>query len=169
MLTVIDGEFVEVLREKAYPGVLSICCGSEAVAKRLGDEAGTLAEPIEVSGRDLPWVIHVEADSGSSFADIKLWRQIEEVETFTPAPKAWVVCYILASGEREDGSYWGEYDYCWPEEIDRHIEYLYAEKEILDGAQLTPVPLWILPDELTGAPRVWAFDVDGDDEDEDDI
>jgi hypothetical protein len=164
MLTLIDGEFVEVVREKAYPGVLSICCSSEAVAERFSRESGTLAEPIEVGGRDLPWIIHVEADScGKTFSGLRYWKDIEEVETFTPAPKAWGVAYILQSGEREDGSFWGEYDYCWPEEIGRRLDYLRAEEDLLDGSELVPVPLWHLPAELTGAPRVWAS-ADGDDE-----
>ena len=171
MLTLVDGEFVEVLREKAYPGVLSICCPTLELATKFGNDCGTLAEPIEVSGRDLPWIIHVEDNCGSSFADIKLSRHVDEIETFTPAPKAWGVSYLLESGEREDGSYWGEYDYCWPDEIARRIDYLQAEKDLLDGMELVPVPLWHLPAELTGAPRSWAIGADDEaveDEDFDD-
>ena len=163
MLTVVDGDFVEVVREKAYKGVLSICCPTQEVAEKFGHESGTLAEPIEVSGRDLPWVIHVEADSVSSFAAFRYWKEIEEVETFTPAPKAWAYAYILESGKRDDGSYWGEYGYCWPEELERRLDYMHAEEDLLDGAEITPVPIWHLPAELTGAPREWAMGEDEDD------
>lgn len=162
MLTIVDGEFVEVVREKAYKGVLSICCGSLELAEKFGHESGTLAEPIEVAGRDLPWIIHVEADCSSAFSGIRYWKDIEEVETFTPAPKAWGYAYVLESGQRDDGSYWGEYEYCWPEDLERSIDYLYAEKDLLDGGQVTPVPLWHLPAELTGAPRSWAVAGDED-------
>ena len=82
----------------------------------------------------------------------------------TPEPVAFVCEYAY---EDQDGKAWGEYYFCWPDEIEGEINRLRADVEgMLDDPVFTP--LFHIPNELVGVPTKFQFDTDGDFDDEED-
>jgi hypothetical protein len=76
----------------------------------------------------------------------------EEIDRLTGPAKAYVFDYVLQSALDRGGDVFGEYGFCWPEDVERTERSLYEREEpAADG--VTFVPIWFLPDELTGAPR----------------
>jgi hypothetical protein len=152
VLIFIENEFVEIVREDAYQGVYTICCGTQEVALAIGGQASTLAEPLEVSGQNLPWVIHIEENVIFSLTRGLDHRLIEGVKAFTPAPKAYAYSYLVPGSLNENGVGMGDYGFCWPDELEITKRML-TECEDPVEEEIIFVPIWYLPDELTGATR----------------
>jgi hypothetical protein len=60
--------------------------------------------------------------------------------------------FVLQSAIDEEGPTYGDYGYCWPEEIESTHRSLFDCDDPASD-EVFFVPIWTLPDELTGAPR----------------
>mgnify|MGYP007092086209 CR=1 FL=1 len=156
MLFHVDESFIELVRESCYEGVVTVCGPSR---KSLSSFTGlSLAEPVRLHGQNHKWAIHVaEMQIPSSFRSTGQ-QAFEQVDRLTGPALAYVYDYILESSLEGDGPYSGEYGFCWPEDIQKTEASLYnREDPAADGVSF--LPIWTLPDELTGAPRRdWSLD-----------
>jgi hypothetical protein len=168
MLFLLENEFVEILRETCYKEVLTICSDNLELVQRLANTGGTMAEPVELHNASHKWAIHVPEDRMNSLISFTQQREVEKVDRLTAPALAFAYDYLpLSESEKDDGKRYGEYGYCWPEEIEATRDSLMNREDPADS-EVIFVPIWTLPADLTGAPRVWA-DLDSDDDDSDDL
>ena len=165
MLFLYENDFLEVLRENCYPGVYTFCADDAGVLNRLSNGTGTMAEPVQLLNHTFAWALHIPDDRVFDVLKNVRHSDIEVVDRITAPALAFAYDYITVSeSEKEDGQRFGDYGYCWPEEIEAtRSREMNSEDPPTD--ELIFVPIWTLPAELTGAPRVWA-DLEGDDDDE---
>jgi len=152
----INGAFIELVRESCYQEVLTFCASSR---KSLAQFEGlSLAEPVRLHGQNHKWAIHIaESQLPSSFKPTEN-LEIHRVDRLTGPPLAYVYDYILESSLESEGSLSGEYGFCWPGDVESTEESLY-NREDPAAYGVTFLPIWTLPEELTGAPkRDWSFD-----------
>ena len=156
MLFYINGAFIELVRESCYREVVTVCGPSK---KSLSQFQGlSLAEPVRLHRQNHRWAIHIaESQLPSSFKPTGN-QVINQVHRLTEPPLAYVYDYVFESSLESEGSLSGEYGFCWPDEVESTEASLYnRENPAADG--VTFLPIWTLPDELTGAPRRdWSFD-----------
>lgn len=165
MLFFYEGEFVEVFREIAYESVLTICSNNVELLAAITSRSGTMAEPVELQNQNHKWALHVPDDRSIEILEGISWRDIEKTDRITGEPVAFAYDFILESeANKTEGTRFGDYGYCWPEEIEETRERLYSREDPAEG-EIIFVPIWTLPNELTGAPRE-SIILDGDDEDE---
>ncbi len=145
MLTVHLGEPIEILQERAYPGVLTVCCLSQTTAMFIARDADTETEPIYVASQRLPWVVHVQAWWQNPFVDLVKARLIETVDTFTPPPVAWAIAYVSSWAVNRDGSYKTWLDFSWPDTLQEYLQELSEEEPIVDPKLIAALPLWYCP------------------------
>ena len=150
MLFFIDGNFIEVLRETCYKGILTFCGPSRKALLAL--KASTLGEPIRLNGQAHKWALHIPEDQAPEFVSPYKYNGVEKVDRITGPALAYAYDYILESSLESEGSAFGDYGYCWPEEVEETERSLF-EGENLAVGEVFFVPIWTLPDELTGAPR----------------
>ena len=152
------------MHETVYEGVLTIRASSAEALKKFDDM--TLSEVLQVPHHIYTHIIHVSRDLiESEFS----WRELskaEKVDRMTPEPAAFLCEY---AHEDQDGKAWGQYHFCWPDEIEREVNRLHADVEGLLG-EPTFTPLFYIPNELVGVPTKFEFiegsDLDFDDEEE---
>ena len=156
MLFHINGAFIELVRETCYREVLTVCGASK---KSLAPFAGlSLAEPVRLHGQNHKWAIHIAESQLPSSFKTHVHQEIEQVDRLTGPALAYVYDYILESSLEREDSISGEYGFCWPENVESTEEALY-NREDPAAYGVTFLPIWTLPDELTGAPkRDWSFD-----------
>ena len=153
MLFFYEGEFVEVIRESTYESVFTICSNNADLLAAITCGTGTMAEPVELQNQNHKWALHVPDDRLVQLLKGVDTRTIEKVNRITGAPLAYAYDFILESEmNKEDGPRFGDYGYCWPEDIERTRAGLYECEDPADG-EVIFVPIWTLPNELTGAPR----------------
>jgi hypothetical protein len=166
MLFFYEGEFVEVIRENTYESVLTLCSNNVDLLTAITSQSGTMAEPVELHNQNHKWALHLPDDRSIDILKGISWRDIEKVERITGEPVAYAYDYIRESeANKTEGSRWGDYGYCWPEEIERTRASLFECDDPADG-EVIFVPIWTTPNELTGAPREpinWEVE-DGDDD-----
>jgi hypothetical protein len=126
----------------------------------------TLSEILQVPHHIYTHIIHVPRDLLQMEFGWKNLVDVEKVGRMTPEPAAFVYEYVH---EDQDGKAWGEFSFCWPDEIEKETNYIMAEVEGLLG-QPTFLPIFYLPKELVGAPTHFEFKEDdefnfGDEED----
>jgi hypothetical protein len=150
MLFFVHDSFIELVKESCYKDVVTVCSPS---AKVLASFQGlTLAEPVRLQGQNHKWAIHVPESQIPSKYRYKEIGEFEEVDRLTGPAKAYVFDYVFQSALDRGGDVHGEYGFCWPEDVENTEKSLYeSEEPAADG--VTFVPIWFLPDELTGAPR----------------
>lgn len=151
MLFFIDGNFIEVIRETCYKGVLTLCSPSRVALLKFN--ASTMGEPVRLAGQNHKWAIHVPEDQAREFVPIAKLGSLESSERITGPALAFAYDFVLESSLESEGNAVGDYGYCWPEEIDSVERGLY-EREDPAAQGVTFVPLWILPLELTKAPSL---------------
>ena len=153
MLFFYEGEFVEVFRESTYESVLTLCSNNAELLVAITSGTGTMAEPVELQNQNHKWALHVPDDRLVQLLKGIDTRAIEKVDRITGAPLAYAYDFILESEmNKEDGPRFGDYGYCWPEDIERTRAGLYECEDPADG-EVIFVPIWTTPSELTGAPR----------------
>lgn len=153
MLFLYEGEFVEVIRESSYESVLTLCSNNAYLLGAITSQTGTMAETVELHNQNHMWALHVPGDRSLELLKGISWREIEVVDRITGEPVAYAYDYILESeANKTEGTSWGDYGYCWPEEIESTKARLF-EREDPAAGEVIFVPIWTTPDELTGAPR----------------
>lgn len=150
MLFFIDGNFIEVLRETCYKGVLTICGPSRKALLDL--KSSTMGEPVRLMGQRQKWALHVPENQAPNFLGFAMAREVEQVDRITGPALAFAYDFVLQSAMDEEGPTHGDYGYCWPEEVEATHKSLF-EREDPASDEVFFVPIWTLPDELTGAPR----------------
>lgn len=160
MLFFIDGNFLEIIRETCYEGVLTFCSPSRVALLKFN--ASTMGEPVRLAGQNHKWAIHVPEDQTREFVPIAKLGAVESSDRITGPALAFAYDFVLESSLESEGNAVGDYGYCWPEEIDSVERGLY-EREDPAAQGVTFVPLWILPLELTKAPSA-TFMSDSDDD-----
>lgn len=150
MLFFIDGNFVEVFRETCYKGVLTFCGPSRKALLTL--KASTLGEPVRLTGQAHKWALHIPEDQAPEFVSPHKYNGVEKVDRITGPALAYAYDYVLESSLESEGSVFGDYGYCWPEELEETERRLFEREDPASG-EVFFVPIWTLPDELTGAGR----------------
>lgn len=150
MLFFIDGNFIEVFKESCYKGVLTFC--GPSVKALLNLKGSTMAEPVRLQGNGHKWALHIPENQTPDFINHSMARQVEVVDRITGPALAFAYDFVLESALVEDGPIYGDYGYCWPEDVEDTKKSLF-EREDPASDEIYFVPLWTLPDELTGAPR----------------
>ena len=124
-----------------------------------------MAEPVELVNQNHQWALHLPDNASLEILKGVRGSEIEKIDRITGEPVAYAYDYILESeANKTEGTRFGDYGYCWPEEIESTREGLYSREDPVDG-EVIFVPIWTLPAELTGAPRQ-SIDFDVDEEDE---
>jgi hypothetical protein len=166
VLFFVEGEFVDVVREDCYSGVLTFCGSNPQVLESLVKQTGTMAEPVQLHNQAHKWALHVPDDRSVELLAGAKWSEIETVARLTEPALAYAYDFVLSSSveahEQNGGTLWGDYGYCWPEEIAQTREDLYNREDPVHG-DVAFVPIWSLPNELTGAPRT-PIVIDSDDD-----
>ncbi len=156
MLFFVENEFIDVVREAGFDDVFTFCAPSPEILTTLSQKTGTMGEPIELHNQHHKWALHVPKNGFIEIIDKVKWADIETIERLSPPPLAYAFDYVLTStmeAHQETGAtLWGDYGYCWPEEIEQTRDRLINCEDPIDG-ELYFVPIWHLPNELTGAPR----------------
>lgn len=150
MLFFIDGHFIELVKESCYKGVLTFCGPNR---KSLLDlKSSTMGEPVRLMGQQHKWALHVPENQAPNFLSFKLSREVEVIDRITGPALAFAYDFVLQSAIDEEGPTYGDYGYCWPEEIEATNKSLFdCDDPAAD--EVFFVPIWTLPDELTGAGR----------------
>ena len=148
MLFYIDGNFIEVFRENCYKGILTFCGPSRKSLLEL--KSSTMGEPVRLMGQQHKWALHVSENQVPNFLSFKLSREVEVVDRITGPALAFAYDFVLHSAIDEEGLTYGDYGYCWPEEIESTHRSLF-ERDDPASDEVFFVPIWTLPDELTGA------------------
>jgi hypothetical protein len=145
MLFLVEGEFIEVLRENTYEGIYTFCAPKaealEAVARQ------TIGEVIELHGQNHKFAVHVPEDRSNDLIKDSRLTEVDVVNPLTGPPVAYGFDYVRESEMQKDGALSGDYGYCWPEEIEQVKERLYTAEDPADG-EVYFVPLWEIPEEL---------------------
>lgn len=153
MLFLYDDQFVEAVRENCYEGVITFCSSDLGALGKIVDASGTMGEPVQLHNQPFAWAIHVPEDRTYGVVSVKFHSQIEKVDRLTGPALAYAYDYLpLSESEKDDGDRWGEYGYCWPDELGAEQAYLYG-KENPPDSEVIFIPIWTLPADLTGAPR----------------
>jgi hypothetical protein len=156
MLFFVENDFVEVFFERTYPGVLTFCSNEPDLLTTLAQKTGTMGEPIELHNQNHKWALHVPADTTNDLVSLVNFKDIETIDRITPPPLAYAYDYVLTSAleeqEAKGGPLFGDYGYCWPEEIEKTRDRMLNCEDPVYG-ELYFIPIWTLPNELTGAPR----------------
>lgn len=164
MLYQVDDHFVDVVQETAYKNVLTVRASSAAALKKFDDM--TLSDILQVPHHIYTHIIHVSRDLIESEFSWRELMALEKVDRMTPEPAAFLCEY---AHEDQDGKAWGEYHFCWPDEIESEINRLNADVEGLLG-EPTFTPLFYFPNELLGITPKFEFIEDGNlDDEEDDL
>jgi len=160
MLFFIDGDFIEVVRETCYKGILTFCSTSRKALLAL--DGSTMAEPVRLLGQNHKWALHIPENQAPNFLSKLKPSSIESVDRVTGPPLAFAYDFVVESSLHTDGPAYGDYGYCWPEEIESTERWLFEREDpASDGVCF--VPIWTTPDELTGAPRAkLEFETDED-------
>lgn len=150
MLFFIDGHFIEVVREECYKGILTFCGPSKKALLALG--GSTMGEPVKLHGQSHKWALHIPENQAPDFVFKHKLAAIEKVNRITAPALAFAYDFVLESSLNNEGHVFGDYGYCWPEETEDTKRWLFEREDpAADGVYF--VPIWTLPDELTGAPR----------------
>lgn len=158
MLYQLGDSFVDVVREKPYEALLTVRASSAEALDRFKDM--TLGEIVQVPHHIYTHMVHVPTPVLETELDWKDLRQVEEVERLTPEPVAFGYEY---AHEDEDGKAWGEYGFCWPDEIESvKYDLQTCDKNILGEPAF--MPIFYIPSELVGAPITFKFDEDSEGE-----
>lgn len=158
MLFFIDGNFIEVVKESCYKGILTFCSTSRKALLAL--DGSTMAEPVRLLGQAHKWALHVPENQAPNF--LSGHSGIETVDRIAGPAIAFAYEFVVESSLHGDGPAYGDYGYCWPEDIESTERWLFEREDpAADGVYF--VPIWKTPDELTGAPRA-KFKFERDDE-----
>lgn len=153
MLFIYEGQFVEVVRENCYQSLLTICSNDVSVLTQLADGTGTMGEPVELHNQNFGWAIHVPYDRSVELVERVPYKDIEVTDRLTGPPLAYAYDYLpMSESIKEEGNRWGEYGYCWPDEITDTRAALYGQDDPPDS-EVVFVPIFTIPAELSGAPR----------------
>lgn len=150
MLFFIDGNFVEVVQENCYQGIITICTNSKKFLVQLN--SSTLGEPVRLVGSEHRWALHVPENQAPDFLKHYWVKGFEKVDRLTGPARAFAYDYVLESSLEGDGPIHGDYGFCWPEDVESTKTGLY-EREDPAADVVSFVPIWFLPDELIGAGR----------------
>ena len=146
MLYKIEDDYYDVVRERPYKDLLTVRASSKKQLKRFADS--TLGEIVQVPHHIYTHMVHVPLPVLETTFDWKDLRHVEVLDRLTPEPVAFAYEY---AEEDEDGKVWGEYGFCWPDEIESTTDSLFSsEKNILGDPAF--MPLFYIPSELVGAP-----------------
>lgn len=157
MLFFIDGNFIEIMEETCYKGILTFCGPSRKAL--LGLKSSTMGEPVRLFGQAHRWALHVPIDQAPQLGFQYKLKDIEEADRITGPALAYAFDYVLESALESEGTVFGDYGYCWPEELAETERRLFERDDPASG-EVYFVPIWTLPDELTGAPRA-KNEIDG--------
>lgn len=145
MIFLHEDSLIDVVCENTYNGVLTICGDDRKLLAAL--EPTGFSKPVRLTGHHFGWAIHLPIDSAPSWLDWKLHKDIENVDRLTSPAKAYTFSYVRGSAVDENGVQWGDYGYCWPEELDFYQKMLTESEDPVLG-DVYFVPLWYVPQEL---------------------
>ena len=145
MIFLHEDSLIDVVRETTYTGVLTIC-GDDRKSLAALEPAG-FSKPVRLNGHYFAWAIHIPIDSSPSWLGWKLHNDIETVDRLTAPAKAFTFSYVKESAVDENGVQWGDYGYCWPEDLDFYKKMLTEGEDPILG-EVYFVPLWYVPQEL---------------------
>lgn len=158
MLYQLGDSFVDVVHEKPYEELLTVRASSVEALERFKDM--TLGEIVQVPHHIYTHIVHIPIPVLETELNWRDLRNVEEVERLTPEPAAFGYEY---AHEDEDGKAWGEYGFCWPNEIESVKQSLLtSERNILGEPAF--MPIFYIPGELVGAPLKFNLDNDEDGE-----
>lgn len=164
MLVSVDGTYVDVVREAPYTRVITVRASDPESLARFA--SSTCAEVIQVPHPYYPYMIHIDEYVIPLKLHYTQEKEIEVVDRLTPEPVCFVYEYAY---EEDDGTFTGEYGYCYPNEVQSTTDYLMSqEKQPVNEPVF--LPIFYFPGELVGAPIKFADsdveDQDGFEEDE---
>jgi hypothetical protein len=145
MLFIHEDQLIDVLCEVSYEGILTVC-GDDRKTLAALDPSG-FSKPIRLSGHYFGWAIHLPIDCAPDWLNWKLHKDIEKVDRLTGPAKAYFYSYVKESAVDENGVQWGDYGYCWPEDLERNKQWLLEGEDPALG-EVYFVPLWYVPQEL---------------------
>lgn len=145
MLFLHEDSLIDVLYENCYPGVITVCGDDRKILADL-DPAG-FAKPVRITGHYFAWAIHMAIDDVPKWLDWKLHKDIEKVDRLTGPAKAFAFTYVRESAVDENGVQWGDYGFCWPEDLEFNKRLLIESEDPAIG-EVGFVPLWYVPREL---------------------
>jgi hypothetical protein len=145
MLFIHEDQLIDVLCEVSYEGILTVCGDDRKTLSAL-DPSG-FSKPIRLSGYYFGWAIHLPIDCAPDWLNWKLHKDIEKVDRLTGPAKAYFYSYVKESALDENGVQWGDYGYCWPEDLERNKQWLLEGEDPALG-EVYFVPLWYVPQEL---------------------
>lgn len=149
MLFFIDGNFIEVVRESCYKGVLTFCGPTKKALLDL--DVSTMGEPVRLLGPQHKWALHVPENQATNFLSFKIASEVQLVDRITGPALACAYDFVLQSAIEAEGPTYGDYGYCWPEDVEATKKSLF-ECDDPAADEVFFVPIWSHPDELTGAP-----------------
>lgn len=162
MIFFIDENFIEVVRETCYEGILTFCGPSREALLAL--KVSTIGEPVRLLGQPHNWALHIPEDQARDFVPPQAFSDLERMDRITGAALAYGYDFVLESSVESDGPTSGDYGYCWPDEVEVTKRGLFeCEDPASDGVYF--VPIWTLPNELTGAPIISLHEVEDEDVD----
>jgi hypothetical protein len=77
-----------------------------------------MGEPARLAGQSHKWAIHVPENQVPNFLDFAMMREVEEIERITGPALAFAYDFVLESSFESEGTVFGDYGYCWPEEVE---------------------------------------------------
>lgn len=150
MLFFFEDNFIEVVRESCYKGILTICCSSR---KMINSWIGsTMGAPVRLHGQAHKWALHIPENQAPDFLSPCRFSGIEIVDRLTGPALAFAYDFVVGSSSDDDSPTYGDYGFCWPEQVESTERGLFEIEDPI-GGDVFFVPIWTTPDELTGAPR----------------
>lgn len=150
MLFFIDGNFIEVVKETCYKGILTFCSPSRKALLAL--DGSTMAETVRLLGQAHKWALHIPENQAPDFLSGVKSASLETVDRITGPAIAFAYDFVFETSLHTEGPAHGDFGYCWPEEIESTERWLFEREDPAnDGVYF--VPIWTTPDELTGATR----------------
>ena len=144
MLFEFENGIIDIVREKPYPGVVTIRSSSyEAVALYA---LMTPSKIVKVPDPIYPWILHLNEGNLPSEIDAVHLENLEILERLTPEPVAFAVEWTYKD---ELGQVAGDFDYCWPQDQDiAQAKVNYEYENLVESIKF--LPLFEIPNKLLG-------------------
>lgn len=150
MLFFFEDNFIEVVKESCYKGILTVCCSSR---KMINSWIGsTMGAPVRLHGQAHKWALHLPENQAPAFLASYTFSGIETVDRLTGPALAFAYDFVVGSSPEEDRPAYSDYGFCWPEQLESTERWLFEGEDPIEG-EVFFVPIWTTPDELTRAPR----------------
>lgn len=138
------GGLVDIVREKPYPGVVTL---RSSTYEAVGYFEGITPNPvIKVPHHLYPWILHLCQGNLPSELSQEALKDIEVLERLTPEPVAFAAEWTYRD---ESDVVVSDYDVCWPQDQDViRNKVAYEHDELIDVVKF--LPLFEIPKKLLG-------------------